>query len=90
MRILVALLTLSVFSGSVLASETPSPKLVLGADGSALTGPSEETASRTVEDGGTGPYKALMVSDKTLPTHTVFRPKQLSALGERVELPIVA
>src|SRR5690348_12043876 len=90
MRIFVALLTLAVFSGFVFPSETPSPTLGLGADGSAFTGPSEETASRTVEDGGTGPDKALMVSDKTLPTHTVFRPKDLSALGERVKLPIVA
>jgi predicted alpha/beta-hydrolase family hydrolase len=90
MRIFVALLTLAVFSSSVLASETPSPKLVLGADSSSLTGPSEEAVSRAVEDGGTGPYKALMVSDKTLPTHTVFRPKDLSSLGERVKLPIVA
>lgn len=88
MRIPVALLALAVLS--VLTSEILSPMLVLGADSSALTGPSEETASRTVEDGGTGPYKALMVAEKTLPTHTVFRPKDLSALGERVKLPIVA
>jgi predicted alpha/beta-hydrolase family hydrolase len=51
---------------------------------------SKETASRTVEDGGTGPYKALMASDKTLATHTVFRPRDLSALGDTVKLPIVA
>src|SRR5690625_7585759 len=37
--------------------------------------------SRTVEDGGTGDYKALMISDNTLPTHTVFRPENLSAFG---------
>src|SRR5690606_34897409 len=40
-----------------------------------------QTASRTVEDGGTGPYKALMVSESTLPTHTVFRPEDLGAFG---------
>jgi predicted alpha/beta-hydrolase family hydrolase len=50
---------------------------------------SKETASRTVEDGGTGPYKALMASDESLPTHTVFRPKDLGALGDKVKLPIV-
>lgn len=50
---------------------------------------STETASRTVEDGGTGPYKALMASDKALATHTVFRPKDLGAFGEKVKLPIV-
>lgn len=50
---------------------------------------SKETASRTVEDGGTGPFKALMVSDESLATHTVFRPKDLNALGDKVKLPIV-
>jgi predicted alpha/beta-hydrolase family hydrolase len=51
---------------------------------------SKETANRTVEDGGTGPYKALMVSEKPLATHTVFRPADLSAFGEKAKLPIVA
>lgn len=50
---------------------------------------SKEKASRTVEDGGTGPFKALMVSDESLATHTVFRPKDLGALGDKVKLPIV-
>lgn len=44
-----------------------------------------------VEDGGTGPYKALMVQDRSLPTHTLFRPRDLSAFGKgRDRLPIVA
>lgn len=38
---------------------------------------SRETASQTVEDGGTGAYKALMASDESLPTHTLFRRKDL-------------
>jgi predicted alpha/beta-hydrolase family hydrolase len=50
---------------------------------------SKETASRTVEDGGTGPHKALMASDESLPTHTVFRPKDLGALVGKAKLPIV-
>lgn len=50
---------------------------------------STETSSRTVEDGGTGPYKALMASDSTLATHTVFRPNDLRPFGEKVKLPIV-
>ncbi|MDH7600322.1 MAG: hypothetical protein QHH07_11920 [Sedimentisphaerales bacterium] len=49
-----------------------------------------ETASRTVEDGGTGPYKAVMVSDSTLQTHTIFRPKDLSVFGQKNKLPIIA
>ena len=32
---------------------------------------SAESVSRTVEDGGTGPYQPLMTSDASLPTHTV-------------------
>jgi uncharacterized protein YciI len=51
---------------------------------------STETASRAVEDGGTGPYKALMVSDSTLPTHTIFRPKDMGPFGKKARLPIVA
>jgi hypothetical protein len=56
----------------------------------ALPVASAEIAIRVIEDGGTGPYKAVMASDKTLPTHTVFRPKDLSALGHKIKLPIVA
>lgn len=48
-----------------------------------------ETASRIIEDGGTGPYKALMASDGTLPTHTVFRPADLSKFGRKAKLPII-
>jgi len=49
-----------------------------------------EAASRTVEDGGTGRYKAIMASDTTLATHTVFRPKDLSVFGQKEKLPIIA
>ena len=49
-----------------------------------------ETASRTIEDGGTGPYKALMASDSTLATHTVFRPNNLTPFGAKEKLPIIA
>jgi len=45
--------------------------------------------SRVVEDGGTGPYSAVMLSDSSLATHTVFRPKDLSAFGARNKLPII-
>ncbi|HKM92197.1 MAG TPA: hypothetical protein VJY41_00955 [Prolixibacteraceae bacterium] len=49
-----------------------------------------ETNSRTVEDGGTGTYSALMVTDSTLVTHTIFRPKDLSVFGKKNKLPIIA
>ncbi len=51
---------------------------------------STETASRVIEDGGTGPFKALMASDSKLPTHTVFRPNDLNAFGRKNKLPIIA
>ena len=49
-----------------------------------------ETNSRTVEDGGTGAYSALMVTDSTLATHTIFRPKDLSVFVNKNKLPIIA
>jgi predicted alpha/beta-hydrolase family hydrolase len=68
------------------------PLLAFAQNGAAEKRPhtSKEAASRTVEDGGTGPYKALMASDGSLPTHTVFRPKDLSPFGGKGKLPIVA
>ncbi|WP_243348393.1 alpha/beta hydrolase family protein [Parabacteroides sp. FAFU027] len=45
---------------------------------------------RTIEDGGTGPYSAIMYADKSLPTHTIFRPKDMSAFGKAKKLPIIA
>jgi predicted alpha/beta-hydrolase family hydrolase len=55
----------------------------------AALGTSKETVTRTVEDGGTGSYPAIMASDESLPTHTIFRPKDLAAFGVKRELPIV-
>jgi hypothetical protein len=46
--------------------------------------------SRTIEDGGTGPYKAMMFSENSLATHTVFRPKDLSGFNGKNKLPIIA
>lgn len=40
-------------------------------------------------DGGSGPYKAVVVSEPTLPTHAVYRPKDLTPFGKEVKLPIV-
>ena len=64
----------------------PSPWMVTTAAARA----GEEIGERVIEDGGTGPYKAIMVGDSSLPTHTIFRPKDLSAFGNRVKLPILA
>lgn len=80
----------------LLAIAALAPLLALGQNGTEKSAgnktsfaTSKETASRTVEDGGSGPHKALMASDDSLATHTIFRPKDLAALGEK-KLPIVA
>jgi hypothetical protein len=56
----------------------------------ASTSPSAESFTRTIEDGGTGACKAILAVDATLPTHTIFRPRDLTAFGEKTKLPIVA
>ncbi len=50
----------------------------------------QKSASRIVEDGGTGDYKAIMISEPSLSTHTVFRPQDLSVFGKKNKLPIIA
>lgn len=51
---------------------------------------SQENRCRVVEDGGTGKHSANMLTDQTLPTHTVFRPKDLSVFGPKQKLPVIA
>jgi hypothetical protein len=50
----------------------------------------QQPTVNTVEDGGTGSYSAIMYTDNSLPTHTIFRPKDLSAFGKQNKLPIIA
>jgi hypothetical protein len=50
---------------------------------------SKEINSRTIEDGGTGPFKAIMAADESLATHTIFRPKDLAAAANKSKLPIL-
>jgi hypothetical protein len=49
-----------------------------------------ESGERTIEDGGTGPYKAIAVSNSSISTHTIYRPKDLGAFGDKEKLPILA
>ncbi|MBN2263944.1 MAG: hypothetical protein JW735_13575, partial [Prolixibacteraceae bacterium] len=51
---------------------------------------SEKATVRVVEDGGTGDYSAIMYTDNSLETHTVFRPKDLKSFGKKAKLPIIA
>lgn len=49
-----------------------------------------ETLEVTIGDGGTGPYKAILSGDPSLPTHAIYRPRDLKPFGKRNLLPIVA
>ena len=48
-----------------------------------------EMKSRIVEDGGTGPYKAVMTEVNSLQAHTVFVPQDLSAFNSKRSLPVL-
>ena len=45
--------------------------------------------SRIVEEGGSGPYKAIMMEEPTLTTHTIFRPQDISGFGAGNLLPVL-
>jgi enterochelin esterase-like enzyme len=45
--------------------------------------------SEILENGGTGSYPAIMVSEPTLPTHTVFKPQDLTKFDQKNKLPII-
>lgn len=44
---------------------------------------------RIVEDGGTGPYKAIMKEEASLKAHTIFVPQDLSAFNQDKPLPVL-
>ena len=48
-----------------------------------------EVKSRTIDDGGSGPYKAVIVSDDAIATHTIYRPQDLSVFGKKQLLPVL-
>lgn len=48
-----------------------------------------QTQSRILEEGGTGPYKAIMTEVEGLAEHTVFCPQDLSAFNEKNPLPVL-
>ncbi|RZS95249.1 alpha/beta hydrolase-fold protein [Cecembia calidifontis] len=49
-----------------------------------------KTLSEIIENGGTGKYPAIMVSESSLPTHTIFKPQDLTKFGTKNKLPIIA
>lgn len=50
----------------------------------------QSTLSEVIENGGTGNYPAIMVTEASLPTHTVFKPQDLTQFGQKNKLPIIA
>jgi len=50
----------------------------------------QEKKSRIVEDGGTGEYSAIMMTESSLPTHTIFRPENITPFGKKNKLPVIA
>ena len=50
---------------------------------------SQQTKSRIIENGGTGKYSAIMLSDASLPTHTIFRPADISTFTKKHKLPLI-
>jgi len=67
----------------------PEPELVGTLPYSTTNGPTQYIVIQ-VGDGGSGPYKAVLVGDPNLKTHTLYRPRDLKTFGGNLKLPIVA
>lgn len=49
----------------------------------------QDIRSRILDNGGSGAYKAIMVSDASLPTHTILKPQDLSSFAPDNPLPVL-
>lgn len=49
----------------------------------------QDSRTQVIDNGGSGSYKAIMASDSSLPTHTIFKPQDLSKFGSAQQLPIL-
>lgn len=49
----------------------------------------QDVRSQVIDNGGSGSCKAIMASDKSLPTHTIFKPQDLSKFGADNQMPIL-
>ncbi|MEE3463560.1 MAG: hypothetical protein VZQ27_04600, partial [Candidatus Cryptobacteroides sp.] len=49
----------------------------------------QDIKSLAFENGGTGEYKAVMVTDGSLTTHTIFKPQDLSVFDSSNPLPVL-
>jgi dienelactone hydrolase len=43
----------------------------------------DEPTKRLIENGGGGKFPAIMLTEESLPTHTIFRPQQLDAVSSK-------
>jgi hypothetical protein len=86
--LMVTLIAGQAFSAAEAARTTGGTTAVAAAKPAIST--AKETASSTVEDGGTGPFKAIQAGDSSLSTHTIYRPKDMNSFGEKIKLPIIA
>jgi pimeloyl-ACP methyl ester carboxylesterase len=84
MRMLIYAAALAGSSVSASAQTAPdeAPPAELAAKVAAMTA--------AAEAGGEGPFKAEMVTDPGLPTHTIYRPRDMAAASRRGRLPILA
>ncbi|MDO3386820.1 alpha/beta hydrolase [Gilvimarinus sp. SDUM040013] len=55
----------------------------------ALPSLAQTTASRVIESGGSGESKAIMLTDASLTTHTIFAPQNISKFSTEQKLPLV-
>ena len=72
-------------NAQVLTDPEPAPQQRGGRRGE----PGQAPKARIVEEGGSGPYKAVMMEEASLATHTIFRPQDLSAFGKDNPLPVL-
>ena len=45
--------------------------------------------SMIIEKGGTGPFKAIVTSDSTMPNYTIYRPENLSEASKESKIPVI-
>ena len=49
----------------------------------------QDAKTRVIDNAGSGQYKAVMASDQTLATHTIFQPQDLAPFGKENPLPVL-
>lgn len=57
----------------------------------AITSPAfaDDVTSRIIENGGTGKFPAVMLTENSIPTHTVFRPQNIEKFKGKKSLPLI-